>query len=67
MLPEDLGPAPQPGSQHADTIMGCATGSHTTGNRWISTSGKLKTHRRGAAAEQVKALRSPQLEPNAAS
>lgn len=66
-LAEDFSPAPQPGNQQADTVTGHATGSHTTGNRWIRTSGKLKSHRREAAAEEVKALSRPLLEPNVAS
>jgi len=53
MLPQDLSPVPQPGSQQADTITGCATGFHTMDNRWISTNGKLKTQREGAAEKQV--------------
>lgn len=65
--PQDLSPAPQPGSQQADTMVGCATGPHTTGNRWIRTSGKLKSHRKGAAAEQVKSLSWLELELNSAS
>ena len=66
LLPEHLSPAPQPGSQQADTRLGHATGSHTTGNRWSRTSGELKSQSSRAAAKHVKALGRPQLELNTA-
>lgn len=60
VLLEDPSPAPPPDIKTYHS--GACNRLHTTGNRWISPSAKLKSHRRGAAAEQVKALSRLQLE-----